>query len=255
MDFQYFFWHKTDFAAAGLEKGFQLYSAGHILWILAIAAGCWLMSGIYKKSDTKRRRKIRRFFAVALALSEIYKDGVLWITGNFNAEYLPFHLCGLAIFAILIDAFMENQQITGELIAYAFMPGAVCALLFCNWTEYPFLNFMNLHSFLFHGWIVCYMAMRYRGGEIRPSLKGLWQTAAFVAAAAPVLFLFNRSQGTNFMFLNEASEGSPLVALWDLFGEKYGYPGYLTAYGVLAIAVFHALWLGYSLLEKGFNKR
>ena len=255
MDFQYFFWHTNDFAAAGIEKGFQLYSMGHILWLLTIAVGCWLMSGIYKRSEDRRRRKIKHFFAIAMALSEIYKDGVLLLTGNFSTEYLPFHLCGLAIFAILIDAFIEKQQTTRQLIAYAFMPGAVSALLFCNWTEYPFLNFMSLHSFLFHGWIVCYMVMLYRGGEIKPSLKGLWQTTAMLAVAAPLLFLFNKSQGTNFMFLNEASEGSPLVALWDLFGVKYGYPGYLAAYAVLAVAVFHILWLGYFLLEKGFNKR
>ena len=255
MEFQYFFWHNTDFVEVGVEKGFPLYSPGHIIWLIAIGLGCWIMSGLYKKAESGKRKKIRCFFAVALALSEVYKDSVLAITGNFSAEYLPFHLCGLAIFAILIDAFMEKQKVTKQLIAYAFMPGAVSALLFCNWTEYPFFNFMNIHSFLFHGWIVCYMVMLYRGGEIRPSYRGLWQTGLMVAVAASLLFIFNRAYGTNFMFLNEASEGSPLVILWDLFGVKYGYLGYLTAYAVLVIVIFHILWLGYSLLEKGFKKR
>ena len=61
----------------------------------------------------------------------------------------------------------------GQMFAFAFFPGALAALLFCNWTCYPFWNFMNIHSFVFHGWIVCYFVMRYRGGEIRPHYRGL----------------------------------------------------------------------------------
>ena len=38
------------------------------------------------------------------------------------------------------------------------------------------------------------------------------------------------------MFMNEASEGSPLVVLWDIFGTRFGEPGYLLSYIVLAVS-------------------
>lgn len=254
MTLKYFFWHNSDLAELNQETGFDLYSMGHLIWLVAIAAATWYFSGIYKKQDSIHRKQIKRFFAIFLLAIEVLKDIYLCLTGNFSAEYLPFHLCSIAIFVILIDAFIEKQQISRQLIAYAFMPGAVSALLFCNWTEYPFLNYMNIHSFIFHGWIVCYMVMIYRGKELGPIYKGIWQTALFIGVTAPPLFLFNSIFGTNFMFLNVASEGSPLVPLWNLFGEEYGYPGYLTAYAILAVAVFHVLWLFYFLMEKGLAK-
>lgn len=273
-------------AEEGKDLGFDLYSPKHLIWLAVIIAAAWLISSWYKGLGLRRgwggsnaieppeRMKggpghgsggawtgnrqqltVRKVFAVVLLLSEIYKDSILAITGNFRAEYLPFHLCGIAIFGILIDAFVENQRVTGQLFAYAFMPGAVAALLFCNWTEYPFLNFMNIHSFLFHGWLVCYGVMELRSGRIRPSYRGIWQSAGLLVVLAVPLFQFNRAFGTNFLFINEASEGSPLVILWDLFGTKYGYPGYLIAAAVMVIAVFHVLWLLYRLLGMGPKRR
>ena len=276
MNFQYFFTNKVEIEQQALDIGFGLYSAGHLIWLAAIAAAAVLISNYYKGLDghgslnfrsnavlspgnarvgRERQRNMRRFFAVALAVSEIVKDAILCFTGFWHAEYLPFHLCGLAIFALLTDAFFENQKITNQLIAYAFMPGAASALLFCNWTEYPFLNFMNIHSFVFHGWIVFYMVMRYRNGEIRPTYRGLWMTFGMVCLLVGPLFVFNSHFGTNFLFLNEASEGSPLVPIWNLLGTKFGYPGYFAGCSVLVLVVFHALYVLYSLIGKRVNKR
>ncbi len=271
MNFQYFFTNKLEIEAQGLEIGFSLYSAGHLIWLAALVVLAVLISNYYKNLDghgsiylrsnavelpgnprvgKERQRRMVKFFAVALALSEVVKDAIIYFTGFWHAEYLPFHLCGLAIFVLLADAFLENQKITGQMIAYAFMPGAVSALLFCNWTEYPFLNFMNIHSFVFHGWILFYMVMRYRNGEIRPTYRGLWMTVGILILFVPPLFWFNLNFETNFLFLNEASEGSPLVPIWNLLGTKYGYPGYLAGCVALVLVVFHGLYLLYSLLGR-----
>lgn len=255
---QYFFTNSREFLAMqeqGICLGFELYSPKHLIWLAAIAAAAWLISGWYKGLEPRRQRQVRRIFAVVILLSEVYKDSVLAATGNFRADYLPFHLCSFAIFAMAADAFVEKQRVSGQMIAYAFMPGAVMALVFCNWTEYPFWNFMNIHSFLFHGWILCYGVMELRSGRVKPDYRGIWQTAGLLAVLAVPLFRFNQIYGTNFMFLNEASEGSPLVLLWELFGTKYGYPGYLTAGAVMVVAVFHVLWLGYRLIGAGTGQK
>ena len=279
MTFKYFFWEKNDIFAlpdGGESLGFDLYSRGHLIWlavivILGLIISSWyrglgggnslhLRSNAVENADNpreqeRRRSKVRKFFALMLVVSEIYRDTTLALTGHFTWEYLPFHLCGLAIFAILADAFLEGQKITGQLISYAFMPGAVSALLFCNWTEYPFLNFMNIHSFVFHGWIFFYFMMRYRSGEFRPNYKGVWLSVAMAWLLVPPLFAFNNHFGTNFMFINEASEGSPLVPIWNLLGTKYGYPGYFAGCTALVVVVFHGLYFLYSLLGRGRKRK
>lgn len=253
MDFRYFFTNEAAIEEAGLDIGFDLYSAGHLIWLAVILVIGIMLSGWYKKQTEEKRRTVRRFFAIAIVCSEIYRDTVLIVTGYFGLNYLPLHLCGLAIFAIVADAFFEKQKVTKQMIAYAFMPGAVSALLFCNWTAYPFLNFMNIHSFVFHGWIFFYFLMLYRAGEIRPNYKGLWKTIAMLIVIVYPLFKFNDTFGSNYLFLNEASEGSPLVPLWNLFGETYGHLGYILSCVVMVVIVFHILYGVYKIL--GMKRR
>ena len=114
---------------------------------------------------------------------------------------------------------------------------------------------MNIHSFVFHGWIVCYFVMRYRGGEIRPRYRGLWQTAAVLLLLMIPIYFFDKLTGENYMFMNEASEGSPLVVLWDIFGTRFGEPGYLISYIVLAVTVFNVLFLIYAVIGAMADRR
>ena len=238
----------------GLDIGFHLYAPGHLIWLAAIAAAAFLFSASYRIKDKNERARARKIFAALILLSEIYKDTVLIIMGAPMMQYLPLHLCSFAIFGMLIDAFAPKQQLMGQMFAFAFFPGALAALLFCNWTCYPFWNFMNIHSFVFHGWIVCYFVMRYRGGEIRPHYRGLWQTAAVLLLLMIPIYFFDKLTGENYMFMNEASEGSPLVVLWDIFGTRFGEPGYLISYIVLAVTVFHVLYLARWLTDADAGK-
>ena len=243
---KYFFICEYQILEQGLELGFDLYSPGHLVWLAAIAAAAILFSTYYKRQNEKVRMRICRIFAVLILASEIYKDTVLIIMDAPMMQYLPLHLCSFAIFGMLLDAFLPKQKLTGQMFAYAFLPGALSALLFCNWTCYPFWNFMNIHSFVFHGWIVCYFIMRYRSEEIRPGYRGLWQTTGILLLLMVPVYFFNKLTGQNYLFLNEASEGSPLVFLWQIFGTRFGEAGYLISFVVLALLVFHGLYLIYT---------
>lgn len=290
MDFTYFFWNSKVFLEMeeqGTKLGFDLYDLGHLLWLAVIGAAIVGITLFYRggiprgrnsrkqrrrmaflRSNavdvpvgkmlpdlTKRRKRMRWIFAAVAVLSELYRDIVLVATGYFSAAYLPFHLCSFGIFTIVIDAAAEKQKVTGQLMAYAFVPGAISALLFCNWTEYPYLNFMCIHSFFIHGWIACYGIMRIAAGEIRPDYRGVWQSVLTIFLLTPPLYLFNSKFGTNFMFLNEASEGSPLMPVWNILGTRFGEAGYLAGCAGLVIAVFHALWLVYLLCCGGMDRK
>ena len=51
---------------------------------------------------------------------------------------------------------------------------------------------------------------------------------------------------TNFMFLNKASEGSPLTVLVDLFGEDM----YYVSFAVFVLIVWHIMYGAYSLINR-----
>lgn len=253
---QYFFFYTKIVEEKMLfDIGFDLYSAGHLIWLVVIVVSCVLFSNWYKKLPELSRTKTKKFFAVAILVSEILKDLVLWLAGAPMMEYLPLHLCSFAIFGMLIDAYGKWQHITGQMLAYAFCPGAISALLFCNWTELPFFNYLNIHSFVFHGWIVIYFVMLYRGGEIKPVYSGIWKTIGVILPLAVPVFIFNLIFEQNYLFLNEASEGSPLVPIWNIFGTKLGLPGYIFGCILLVLVVFHILYVVYKVLGKTSNKK
>ena len=114
---------------------------------------------------------------------------------------------------------------------------------------------MNIHSFLFHGWIVVYFAMIYHDGEVRASYRGLWKTTAAMIAVSVPVYIFNCIFGTNYLFLNEASPGSPLIIVWDIFGERFGDPGYLAGIVLMVLIIFHALYVVYKLSAMFKEKR
>ena len=250
MSFEYFFVYTKLIEERQLDIGFDLYSIGHLIWLAALLIAGILISNRYKREDSEKQVKIRKAFAVTLLASEILKDAIIIIVGAPIIEYLPLHLCSFAIFALLYDAYGKRRDISTQMIAYAFFPGATAALLFCNWTEYPFLNYMCIHSFLFHGFIVFYFLMLYRNGEIKPNYGGIWKTMKIIGIIAPFVIAFNLITGQNYLFLNEASPGSPLIPVWNLFGTAWGLPGYIVGVVLLVIIVFHILYGVYKLLEK-----
>lgn len=247
---KYFFINEHAIEAMGLDIGFEVWSLGHILWLVFIIAAGIAISSWYKIQSAERRRTVRRIFALYMAITETLRDLIIAFTGYFTMEYMPFHLCGLALFYIAADAFIERQKLTKQMIAFAFMPGAVAALIFCNWTIYPFFNFMNIHSFAFHAYIIWYFLMIYRAGEVRTDYKEVWKTIGAIIVLVPPMFYFNKIWGTNFMFLNEASAGSPLVPLWDIFGTRFGHLGYIISVICFVIIVLHGVYGVYKLVER-----
>lgn len=239
------------------DVGFALYSKEHLislaLCVLYGAALCF----VYRKRPDSGRAKMRRFYGAGIVLAEILKDIIVCCHGGDIRLYLPLHVCSFGIMAICIDAFFPKQRVTGNMLAYIFMPGAICAELFSNWTEYPIISFMSIFSFWIHAYIAAYFWMRYLNREIDPDYKGIYITTAVLAAAGflvePINIYLNMERvEANYMFLHSPSEGSPLVFLWDLVGERFGMIGYWAGYAMLAVACFHVLYWLYKSRGRSF---
>ena len=217
--------------------GFSLYGPRHLLWLAGIALGIVLLCRYYCRLDRPARRRLAVGLCLCALGLDLAWDLILLCTGQFTLNYLPFDLCGLAMFAELLWA-LRPGPLMGELCYCLCLPGAAAALLFPNWTPLPFWNFLYLRSFLLHGILVAVPIMAVAGGDIRPDPRRLPKCFAVALGLCVPVYLFDQAFQQNFFFLREPSPGSPL----EIFARWWGEPGYLLGLPLLLWAVWALLY-------------
>ena len=121
------------------------------------------------------------------------------------------------------------------------LPGSVAALLFADWTiSYPVWNFINIHSYIWHGLLVLYPLMIYLRHEIRPSIKHIHRNLLYLCVVVPPIYVFDKHFDVNYFFVNWPVHDSPLEWLASFMGN----PGDLVGYAVLVVALILLLYLG-----------
>lgn len=203
-----------------MKIGFQLYDHLHLTWLLLSIVMIVAMCHFYGRFTMQRRMRLS--IAWAFIIAEVVKNGYIWYFETWKLNALPLELCALAMFAIFIHAYTGNRAV-GEILFAVFLPGAIGALLFPEWTHRAITNFVSIHSFLYHILIVGYICMMMFAKEIVPDIKRLWQPALFIAIVAPLIYMCNQYLHTNFFFLSRPAKGSPIEWLAHIFGN----PGYI----------------------------
>ena len=256
MSFENFWVYTEQVFSEHMDIGFEPFSKGHLIWLSVLAIAMLAVVAVYKRSSDKTQAGIRKAFGLGLLIMETVKDIIIVAVGAPLSAYLPLHLCGYALFFVLIDAFAPKQKVTGQLMAYAFGPGALSALLFPGWAMLPlFWNFLTIHSFIFHWGIVTYTVMRLAAGEIRPDHKGIWMSFFTMAILAVPAYLVDMKYGYNYMFIYKVQRNSPLEIAWNILGTRFGRPGYIAGEMILVIVIFYALYLIYGICGCRRRKR
>lgn len=226
--------------------GFKLYGAAHLIWLAIVVAEIIVMVRIYQKLGMVGRRRYVKGIALYLLATEVIRDGLIIALGGWEWSYLPLHPCSFTMFIIAAWAFKPNR-FCGNLLYGFGIVGAACALLFCNWTAQPPIQFQTIHSFVFHGILVAFILMTVMCGDIRPDGRGILHNIVFLVPVAAFASIFNFSlPDCNFFFTNGGSEGSPLEIFVKLFGE----PWWLLAYVALAGVVLTLEFLPWILTDK-----
>ncbi|WP_053582840.1 TIGR02206 family membrane protein [Lysinibacillus contaminans] len=224
-------------AIQSLENGFQLFDWYHVSWLVLTALVIFIMFKIYRQADLKKRRKIRIIWALVILMLEGIKNLVLVGQDAFWYGSLPFHLCGLGIFIVLVHAFRKGHSV--DMLLYCLtLPGAFMSLLTPDWTDVSAFNYLHFHSFLFHLLLFAYPVTMLAAQELQLSIRKIWQPILFLCIIVPLIYVLNVVWGTNFMFLNEPPAGTPLVLLEDIVGEKYyiiGFIGLVIVYWILLL--------------------
>lgn len=241
--FQYFLTPENQLPSG---VGFSMFGPLHLMVLLVLTA--WSVGFLIylKKQPEKRQNRWMLGLAWGMIVSEVLKDAILVAIGAFSVGYLPLHLCSLSMFVCCFYSLRPYNRSCGQILYSICFPGALCALLFPDWTAFPLLHFQSIHSFILHMVLVQFSLFPLVSRRARPGLSGVWKGMAFVVAAAIPVAGLNRLLGTNYMFLRRASKGSPLEFLSALPG---GTLGYLAGFFLLALAVVFLLNLPFVLLD------
>lgn len=223
--------------------GFSLFGTYHIGWLMIITITVILISQYFKKLDANKQKAFQQKVAWSILLLEISKMSYLLMKNEFSINYLPLELCSFAIFAIFYHAYTDNVFV-GEMLYNLFLPGAIAALLFCNWTHRPIYEFLSLFSFIFHFTLVLYCMMVVYAGIVKPNRKRILSSLLFLAVTAPIIYQVNKIWNTNFMFLNVPSPGSPLEPLENIFGN----PGYIFGLVCMVILLWTIMYIPWNKL-------
>ena len=233
------------------ETGFGLFSAAHFIWLIIGAAAAVLICLIYRRSPAEKRRRIRITLASSALAIELLKTLLLILAGDYGIGRLPLHLCGLSIYFCFIHSFMKSSpsSVFSQFLYFFCMPGAVFALIFPDWVGYPLFSFMTFSGFLLHFLITIYVVMQVISAGIFPDLRRLPACILIMLLLAVPVYFFDKSAGTNYMFLNWPSPGSPLEWFSSL-----GRPGYLLGYIPLMLITWAVLYLPFILHSKSRKK-
>lgn len=217
------FWTPAEQLPAG--SGFALFGAAHVCWLVILAAAGALGAWQYRRCSDRVRRRIGWAVSAALLLLELARQVVLFVHRCASVYYLPFHLCSLSMFMLVVHT-LRPTAFTGEVLYALGMPGAFAALLLPDWAACPPVHFMAFQGFLGHGLIVWLVVCKLWCREIVPSVKRIWMPAVFLAGSAAVMTLVNRTLGTNYLFLQQPPSAllslSKSLSIWGYRAVLFG---------------------------------
>jgi len=227
--------------------GFTQFGGLHFAWLIIMAAVIVLNFLWYRRAGESERSRWNKTVAVLLLLNELFKMVILFIGGNYAANYLPLHLCSVNIFLIAWHAWKPNEMLSNFLYTVC-IPGALAAILFPSWTKLPLLNFMHIHSFTIHIELMLYPMVLALCGVLKPSARGIPKCLLLLVMLAAIALVANLIFDTNFMFLMSAEKGNPLEFFESVFGN------HLIGFPILIAAILVVMYVPMELYRKHTRK-
>ncbi|MDR1782339.1 MAG: YwaF family protein [Bacilli bacterium] len=200
--------------------GFEKFSIIHFLVLILGLFLIYLISNYYIKLSIDRRNKFKKVLAIIIFSLEWIRQLFLIISNQYEYALLPLHLCSITVWIILLDAF-KASDFSKQYLYFLGITGAIAALLFPDWSDYPIFNIFCWHSFIIHFLFVLYIVNQLCSSEIIPSFNKIWQVVLFLIIVVPIIYYINIKLNTNFFFINQATTGSPLAFLANIFGSYY----------------------------------
>ncbi len=241
-----FFWTAQTYKAVYGDdyRSFSLFDTTHLAWLAIFVVLTIFCVVFYRKCSEVGRRRFLIVLTIIAIADELLKYTFTGLTGQFNPQFLPFHLCSINIFICTWYTFKPNK-VAANILYSLCMPAALIALIMPSWTVLPMASLMEIHSESIHMLLFIYPLLLFFDG-FRPDFRVLPKVFVFLIIACIPATLLNYIYGTNFFFLNGA-DGNPLLEFFvTLLGEKLYVIG---VFGVLLV-VWALMYLPWILVER-----
>lgn len=234
--------------------GGERFGAVHLSYLAVFLTLTVCYALVYKRMDPDRRKTADRVLGSLVFFFGLFEYGVTALIGRFGLHTLPIHVCSLMFSLTLIHAWTNAarpgsraEKLHSFLGAVIFHPGILgvwSALLFPDWLDVPFWNYLSVSGFLVHGFVSVYGAsllVKFAEAPDPRSLlrRDLKRSLLFMLVGAAVMYLFDRASGTNYWFMAGPSADSPFLGIY----ARSGRAGYYLAFALTATAAT-ALWYG-----------
>lgn len=235
MTASYFWAYETDLPG---DVGFSLLSPEHFLWLAFFAVFTFVFCRSHRQKQGARRTAAETAVALIPLIMEILQAIWLIAIGHMTVATLPLHLCDFSV-AVLVLYLLTGWDFWAQILWTLGLPGAMFALIFCDWTVYPAFGFMSICGFFIHGFMVASVADEVAAGRLRPDPKRFWMPIVYLAVLVPPVLAFDRHFDVNYMFINWPIPDTPL----ELYADWFGNPGYLFPTALTALAVILVMYL------------
>ena len=236
-----YFWKQQDDIPSG--TGYPLFGPEHLVSVGITLGMVVILCFCFKRLNKKAQKAILKLIPIVMVILEAWKDLFLVSVHRFGLGYLPLHICSIGIFVFLLREYLPFEKakaVFGEVAFVLILPASLFALFDADWTYlYPVWNFINLHSYVWHGLLVLYPILLWIKGEIHPSVHHIHWVLLFLCVVTAPIYIFDKRFGCNYLFVNWPIPNSPL----SLFASLVGDPGYLVLYAIMTVLVLLLVYL------------
>ena len=217
---------------------FQFLGVSHIVVLILTIVLPVVLSVLVRKADSS---VITNAVCYLLGATLIVNEVGLWVYrmatvesfSEFLQRHLPLHICGVALFVVMLALFRRNQTLY-EVAYFWGIVGTLNAVLTPQ-LEVGFPHYRFFQYFIVHGGIVVSVLFATWGLKMRPTLKGLLRSFLLVNLYMVVIAGVNLLLKSNYMFICEPPDTkSPFFfAPW---------PWYIPILDVVALVLFFVVY-------------
>ena len=220
---------------------FEFFGFAHIAAMGVILAVPIVLTLVVRRLDSERTTQaICYAFAGVIALNEVlnwsYRLATVGVH-EFVREYMPLHVCGIAVFAAVITL-VSRRQTAYEIAYFWGLVGATNAVVTPQ-LEFGYPQYRFFQYFIAHGGIVAAALFATWGLGMRPTARSVLRVFVLLNVLAIVLIGVNLMLGSNYMFLCQPPDTkSPFFFL--------PWPWYLLFLDGVALVLFYVLFIPFA---------
>ena len=217
---------------------FQFLGVPHVVALALTIVLPIALSVLVRKADSSvLTNAVRYLLAATLIINEIggwiYRAATVQSFSVFVQSYLPLHICGVALFVVVL-ALLRRNQILYEIGYFWGIVGTLNAVLTPQ-LGVGFPHYRFFQYFIVHGGIVVSVLFATWGLRMRPTLKGLLRS--FLLANFYMVFIagVNLLLNSNYMFICDP----PLTKSPFFFAP---WPWYIPILDGVALVLFFVVY-------------